>query len=55
MTRTVGSGNDISIHSLRMEGDNTEPFPDYRHDISIHSLRMEGDALIVRCVMIGQP
>ena len=21
MTRTVGSGNDISIHSLRMEGD----------------------------------
>ena len=33
----------ISIHSLRMEGDN--PWKDAKYDpyISIHSLRMEGD------------
>ena len=34
----------ISIHSLRMEGDQIKVFDDARkQDISIHSLRMEGD------------
>ena len=33
----------ISIHSLRMEGDQPHPAPTFRPDISIHSLRMEGD------------
>ena len=41
---TIGASVDISIHSLRMEGDSSpdtaEPM---LHDISIHSLRMEGD------------
>ena len=36
---------DISIHSLRMEGDNIRPLiPTALQSISIHSLRMEGDA-----------
>ena len=34
---------DISIHSLRMEGDTVPIFEGLRHNISIHSLRMEGD------------
>ena len=35
----------ISIHSLRMEGDKSVPFPGVREcGISIHSLRMEGDS-----------
>ena len=35
---------DISIHSLRMEGDNIRPLiPTALQSISIHSLRMEGD------------
>ena len=34
----------ISIHSLRMEGDNVCDCPVCIHCISIHSLRMEGDS-----------
>ena len=39
-----GGAENISIHSLRMEGD-LEPFYSIYHiiHISIHSLRMEGD------------
>ena len=33
----------ISIHSLRMEGDDACQFWKWAHSISIHSLRMEGD------------
>ena len=33
----------ISIHSLRMEGDNIEYQHQHVNIISIHSLRMEGD------------
>ena len=33
----------ISIHSLRVEGDNTASTPALRRTISIHSLRVEGD------------
>ena len=36
-------GRDISIHSLRMEGDCFLPGVPSRNNISIHSLRMEGD------------
>ena len=39
----------ISIHSLRMEGDNCDIFTPPLFIISIHSLRMEGDA---DCVII---
>ena len=35
----------ISIHSLRMEGDETAHVHQFCNDISIHSLRMEGDAM----------
>ena len=35
----------ISIHSLRMEGDETAHVHQFRNDISIHSLRMEGDRI----------
>ena len=35
----------ISIHSLRMEGDSGDPVNVERKGISIHSLRMEGDLL----------
>ena len=47
MTRTVGSGNSkISIHSLRMEGDEAHGDAILSTlGISIHSLRMEGDQL----------
>ena len=47
---TVISGN-ISIHSLRMEGDAVSLEP-YRRtaEISIHSLRMEGDFEIVQII-----
>ena len=34
---------DISIHSLRMEGDVLSRSPSKLYSISIHSLRMEGD------------
>ena len=34
---------EISIHSLRMEGDNPDGHYNPTHGISIHSLRMEGD------------
>ena len=34
---------DISIHSLRMEGDEKEKALRTLRHISIHSLRMEGD------------
>ena len=34
---------DISIHSLRMEGDTSFPQAGSGRGISIHSLRMEGD------------
>ena len=33
----------ISIHSLRMEGDQIKTYPVTEGEISIHSLRMEGD------------
>ena len=43
--RTRSRASEISIHSLRMEGD-VEVFPFVRRNcISIHSLRMEGDRL----------
>ena len=35
----------ISIHSLRMEGDNEVTLAHVVTNISIHSLRMEGDNL----------
>ena len=35
----------ISIHSLRVEGDNTASTPALRRTISIHSLRVEGDLI----------
>ena len=39
-------GEDISIHSLRMEGDSQKIVPQLvSHSISIHSLRMEGDCI----------
>ena len=43
---TFGTVNvkSISIHSLRMEGDQCTPPPRTRQGISIHSLRMEGDS-----------
>ena len=34
----------ISIHTLRMEGDRRRSILPPDHDISIHTLRMEGDA-----------
>ena len=40
---------DISIHSLRMEGDKTPAFIVFKEEISIHSLRMEGDIVICNC------
>ena len=40
--RIMGAG-DISIHSLRMEGDPKPPTQSESQKISIHSLRMEGD------------
>ena len=50
---TIGASVDISIHSLRMEGDSSpdtaEPM---LHDISIHSLRMEGDIRICDTLQI---
>ena len=38
-------GHAISIHSLRMEGDNNLQTWNYENSISIHSLRMEGDLI----------
>ena len=43
MRRSFEKGYDISIHSLRMEGDRAETTLNLRLSISIHSLRMEGD------------
>ena len=42
----VWSGDRISIHSLRMEGDPRFAFRDNSREISIHSLRMEGDIIV---------
>ena len=44
LARTAGCN--ISIHSLRMEGDVAEAFLDNSENISIHSLRMEGDNMM---------
>ena len=41
---------DISIHSLRMEGDNAKQFIYSTCIISIHSLRMEGDPVFHICL-----
>ena len=44
----------ISIHSLRMEGDQPSNYQCWQSEISIHSLRMEGDPgynYETRCVM----
>ena len=41
---------DISIHSLRVEGDSTNVTTEGADDISIHSLRVEGDHI---CYRIG--
>ena len=42
---------EISIHSLRMEGDNVDVSSiNAPESISIHSLRMEGDFLFSDCV-----
>ena len=43
---------EISIHSLRMEGDCNAFKYLWRHDISIHSLRMEGDFYNRHCVLL---
>ncbi len=42
----------ISIHSLRMEGDTSGYVNDGIYDISIHSLRMEGDRRLIRQIVI---
>ena len=42
-TKETGVPNEISIHSLRMEGDTGMIPRDWEFHISIHSLRMEGD------------
>ena len=49
---TIGASVDISIHSLRMEGDNVCDCPVCIHYISIHSLRMEGDIRICDTLQI---
>ena len=41
----------ISIHSLRMEGDNKNIKQTLQIRISIHSLRMEGDSGVVVAVV----
>ena len=43
----------ISIHSLRMEGDETLLIVKKKIDISIHSLRMEGDKSPVTISWLG--
>ena len=43
MRRSFEKGYDISIHSLRMEGDRECSVRFSVENISIHSLRMEGD------------
>ena len=40
---TVSRGRQISIHTLRMEGDVVKGFEGDNLEISIHTLRMEGD------------
>ena len=43
--QSTGSGRDISIHALRVEGDQFD-YPVYIDlEISIHALRVEGDTL----------
>ena len=46
MQQMLQDVTDISIHSLRMEGDRQAQQSDRPHDISIHSLRMEGDLIL---------
>ena len=48
--RRLRSGNGISIHALREEGD-SKPFllPSLSSMISIHALREEGDGCCPRC------
>ena len=43
MTQENGASENISIHSLRMEGDLPASHTSIHLSISIHSLRMEGD------------
>ena len=40
------NNKNISIHTLRMEGDKTIKLSDIGIMISIHTLRMEGDYLV---------
>ena len=51
---TISEVIDISIHSLRMEGDNVCDCPVCIHGISIHSLRMEGDVPVVETVVVPE-
>ena len=44
--RQMCQRTDISIHSLRMEGDTNKLPYSLRESISIHSLRMEGDLVL---------
>ena len=50
MERSKALEAQISIHSLRMEGDSHTHDNKETLDISIHSLRMEGDLLYVYSV-----
>ena len=43
---------DISIHSLRMEGDDALKLIKVIYRISIHSLRMEGDNIILHSIPV---
>ena len=45
---TPSQNRSISIHSLRMEGDEVKTVGYIATNISIHSLRMEGDVIIQR-------
>ena len=44
----------ISIHSLRMEGDPVSSGKTIRQSISIHSLRMEGDEMSTVSEYVGE-
>ena len=47
-------GMHISIHSLRMEGDDIDSDEEEGKNISIHSLRMEGDRSIALTVVVSK-
>ena len=43
ITGTGDNGNNISIHTLRVEGDQSDAVVGATGNISIHTLRVEGD------------